>query len=231
MGSGEVGRGQLRRQLLGRARRRGVRVSRSSAFESTCVRSAKRDRQRAALLDQQDRDAAGRGSRPSVSNSVSTTVGARPSEGSSSSSTSGRAISARAIASCCCWPPESAPAWRAANSATTGKSERDPRDGRRRRPPSCGARRARAAGSPRPSASRRCGGPRGRARRRRARCPRARPAQRRAVQADRRRARPATTPMIACSVVDLPAPLGPIRPTISPRPTSRLRPRTAGTAP
>ena len=63
---------------------------------------------------------------PSVSNSVSTTIGARPSEGSSSSRTSGRAISARAIASCCCWPPESAPATRCANSPITGKSARDP---------------------------------------------------------------------------------------------------------
>ena len=40
-----------------------------------------------------------------------------------------------------------------------------------------------------------------------------------------------TTPMIACSVVDLPAPFGPIRPTSSALPTSRLRPRTAGTEP
>ena len=40
-----------------------------------------------------------------------------------------------------------------------------------------------------------------------------------------------TTPMIACSVVDLPAPFGPIRPTSSPRPTSRSSPRTAGTEP
>ena len=36
-----------------------------------------------------------------------------------------------------------------------------------------------------------------------------------------------TAPMIACSVDDLPAPFGPIRPTISPRSTSRERPRTA----
>src|ERR1051325_1302875 len=40
-----------------------------------------------------------------------------------------------------------------------------------------------------------------------------------------------TTPITACSVDDLPAPLGPTRPTISPRPTSRSRPRTAGTPP
>ncbi len=40
-----------------------------------------------------------------------------------------------------------------------------------------------------------------------------------------------TRPMIALSVVDLPAPLGPISPTISPRSTRRLRSRTAATAP
>src|SRR5438132_7272927 len=44
-------------------------------------------------------------------------------------------------------------------------------------------------------------------------------------------ARGATRPTIACSVVDLPAPFGPIRPTISPLPTVRLRSRTAATAP
>ena len=37
--------------------------------------------------------------------------------------------------------------------------------------------------------------------------------------------------MIACSVVDFPAPFGPIRPTISPLPTSSETPRTAGTEP
>src|SRR5439155_4935004 len=37
--------------------------------------------------------------------------------------------------------------------------------------------------------------------------------------------------MIACSVVDFPAPLGPMRPTISPRFTVSVRSRTAGTAP
>src|SRR6185295_11639475 len=41
---------------------------------------------------------------------VSTMVGARPSDGSSSSKSRGRAISARAIASICCSPPESVPA-------------------------------------------------------------------------------------------------------------------------
>src|SRR5262245_32340699 len=40
-----------------------------------------------------------------------------------------------------------------------------------------------------------------------------------------------TTPTIASSVVDLPAPFGPTSPTISPRPTLRSRFRTAGTVP
>src|SRR5438093_6568100 len=55
---------------------------------------------------------------------------------------------------------------------------------------------------------------------------------RRRIDRPERRMSPAagrTRPMIACSVVLFPAPFGPIRPTISPRPTLRLRPRTAGT--
>ncbi len=37
--------------------------------------------------------------------------------------------------------------------------------------------------------------------------------------------------MIACRVEDLPAPFGPMRPTISPGPTSSESPRTAATGP
>ncbi len=37
--------------------------------------------------------------------------------------------------------------------------------------------------------------------------------------------------MIACSVVDLPAPFGPMSPTISPAATENDTPRTAGTVP
>src|SRR5918998_6169122 len=40
-----------------------------------------------------------------------------------------------------------------------------------------------------------------------------------------------TRPVIAWSVVDLPAPFGPIKPTISPLPTRNDSSRTAGTAP
>ena len=58
----------------------------------------------------------------SAAKTVSTRVGERPSDGSSSRSTSGAATSARPIASCCCWPPESAPAWRSRKSASIGKS-------------------------------------------------------------------------------------------------------------
>ena len=44
-----------------------------------------------------------------VSKICTTICGARPSEGSSSSSNLGRAMRARAMASICCWPPESRP--------------------------------------------------------------------------------------------------------------------------
>src|SRR5262249_25535206 len=50
-----------------------------------------------------------------------TTIGARPSDGSSSSSRRGRDISARAIASICCSPPDSVPACWERRSASTGK--------------------------------------------------------------------------------------------------------------
>ena len=49
-------------------------------------------------------------SSPRIAKISRTTSGARPSEGSSRSSSLGRAISARAIASICCSPPESVPA-------------------------------------------------------------------------------------------------------------------------
>src|SRR5256886_691029 len=50
-----------------------------------------------------------------------TRIGASPTEGSSTSRSLGEDISARPIASICCWPPESEPAsWRL-RSASTGK--------------------------------------------------------------------------------------------------------------
>ena len=48
------------------------------------------------------------------------TMGARPIDGSSSSSTSGRAISARPIASICCSPPDSVPPTWVRRSASRG---------------------------------------------------------------------------------------------------------------
>ena len=51
-----------------------------------------------------------------------TSSGARPSEGSSSSSRRGCAISARPIASICCSPPESVPAFWPRRSRSLGKS-------------------------------------------------------------------------------------------------------------
>ena len=59
-----------------------------------------------------------------------------------------------------------------------------------------------------------------------------RAAAKRAV-AETRMSPPVTgaAPMIACSVDDLPAPFGPISPTISPGCTSNDRPRTASTPP
>ena len=92
-------------------------------------------------------------------------------------------------------------------------------------------RRARGAGSPRRSARRRsCALPG------RGRCLPARssPASCRRSTHRRggcRRISGRTRPVIACSVVDLPAPFGPISPTISPFPTVRSSFRTAGTDP
>ena len=93
---------------------------------------------------------------------------------------------------------------------------------RRPRAPGRGSRSCRAPGSRPRSASRRCAGPRRRARSRGGRSPRSR--ARRAARRGRRSRPPtaATRPTIAASVVDLPAPFGPTRPTISPSPTSRL---------
>ena len=88
-----------------------------------------------------------------------------------------------------------------------------------------GARRARAAGSRRRSARRRCGGPRGRARRPARAMSSGRPRSALPARAGSRPPASGTTPMIACSVVDLPAPFGPIRPTISPRSSLQARAR------
>ena len=56
-----------------------------------------------------------------ISKIRSTKIGARPIDGSSSSSSFGRAISARPIASICCSPPDSVPAFWLLRSASRGK--------------------------------------------------------------------------------------------------------------
>ena len=50
-----------------------------------------------------------------------TTIGDRPIDGSSISSTAGRNMSARAISTCFCSPPDNAEACEAMRSATRGK--------------------------------------------------------------------------------------------------------------
>ena len=153
----------------------------------------------------------------SASKTTSTMRGASPSDGSSSSSTSGSATSARAIASCCCWPPESAPALPPAELVRRpGRARRRARARRPRRPrappgePEAKVLLDRELGEDAPAL-------RGRARRRlRATSSVRRPTSERPPSVTS----PAATgaaPMIACSVDDLPAPFGPIRPTISPR--------------
>ena len=144
-----------------------------------------------------------------------TTTGARPSDGSSSSSSRGAPISARPMASICCWPPQSVPAIWPRRSRGAGRSRRPSparpaaRRGRapRRRPArgsrgrsSC--RRAAALRAPGRRPARRCGAP-------------ALPLERRAVETmlpARGQCRPA---IVRMSVV-LPAPFGPISATISP---------------
>ena len=163
-------------------------------------------------------------------NTTSTIEGARPSDGSSSSSTSGSATRARAIASCCCWPPESTPAWRLRNSSTTGNSSYTLRN-----TASWPPRRPRRAASPRRKFSSTVSS----AKIRRPSGTSATPS--RATSSGRRpssetspsRTSPlaGATPMIACSVEDFPAPLAPIRPTISPGATWNESPRTAWTPP
>ena len=145
----------------------------------------------------------------SAAKTASTTVGASPSDGSSSRSTSGAATSARPIASCCCWPPESAPGLA---GAEVGEHRKEVVGGGER---IGGAAVAPAGREPEPQvllhgelaedapAFRDERDPGAGDRLRRA------PADRPAGEAGRLRSAAGTTPMIACSVVDLPAPFGP----------------------
>ena len=162
---------------------------------------------------------------------ISVTIsGDSPSEGSSSSSSFGLAISARPMATICCWPPDSSPAacWSltssAGNSASTAARE--------------SARRALAAGSrlpisrfsrtlmlpnrrrpsgtmAMPASQNRCGG----------RAVMSRPSN--TMWPLRARSTPAS---VLISVV-LPAPLGPTVHSSSCARSSKLTPHSAGAAP
>ena len=103
-----------------------------------------------------------------ISNTRATTIGARPSDGSSISSRRGRLRSARAIATCCCSPPDSRPACSSRalpDRPGTGRVL----GGRRARTDLRAAPRRQGAGSRAPSCSETAGAPRARARSRRAR--------------------------------------------------------------
>ena len=150
-----------------------------------------------------------------ISKTWSTSTGARPIEGSSISSTFGFAMSARPIATICCSPPESVPAFcfrrsrtRGNVSSTRSRSSSIPAvaplvraRARGSRPRSC---RRTADGSPAPS-----------------RCPAARPRSSAGRSRPRRRGAPpprsaSRSPRIVFSVVVLPLALPPSRQTISP---------------
>ena len=166
-----------------------------------------------------------------AANSSSRICGARPSEGSSIASSFASNISARAVASICCSPPESVPAIWSLRSESRGKSAKQ-----------CSSRRCvsflffdRKAPASRFSStvSSRNG------RRRSGQCTRPRVriscAGRLSMRSPAKRTSPSrtmspvvprfmrsskrTSPEMARSSVDLPAPLGPTRPTSSPAPT------------
>ena len=81
-----------------------------SAVDHDVAAMRELERMEGVLLDQEHGELfASRLSSRMASKICRTISGARPSEGSSSSSRRGRAISARAIASICCSPPESVP--------------------------------------------------------------------------------------------------------------------------
>ena len=74
------------------------------------------------LLDEDDGDALLAVERDDASSICSTMLGWMPSVGSSSRArSSGRRASARAMASCCCWPPERSPPGRSRKSRSIGK--------------------------------------------------------------------------------------------------------------
>ena len=165
-----------------------------------------------------------------VSNTVSTTRGESPSDGSSMSSSAGEAISARPIAAIWRSPPERVPANCPARSASRGKSSRMASNRRAVEP----FRRTAKAPSLRFSStvisgqirlpSGTCAMP--------ASTTRADPMP--TMERPSKRISPASgleRSLIARSVVVLPAPFAPKRATTSRRPTSRVTPRSAGMPP
>jgi hypothetical protein len=152
--------------------------------------------------------------------------GARPMLGSSSSSSRGSAMSARPMASICCWPPESMPAssrrlgTSAGNIANTRSApSRAPRANAPRRRLSSTLS---AANTWRPSGT--CTMPA---------CTRWRADLPARSMPSKRIVPPQVgwTPEIARSNVDLPAPFAPTSATSSPRPTPRSMPDSAGMRP
>ena len=171
--------------------------------------------------------------RPMAAKISRTRSGARPSDGSSRSMTRGRAMSPRATASICCWPPDSATAGRWSFSTRPGKRasavSRSARTAGASRPLA----RARAPSTrlsctlwspkmPRPSGARAmpC-----RATHHEGRPPISRPSKVIRPEAGRR------TPAMVLRSVVLPAPLLPITETISPGRTSMVTSCSTSTAP
>ena len=94
-----------RRVILQQVRR--ARAMHDAPRSSTIASLGQRQRDLGMLLDQDDGGAfVGDHSPDRAQSSSSTMIGASPSSGSSSSSSAGLVISARAIASICCSPPE-----------------------------------------------------------------------------------------------------------------------------
>ena len=124
-------RGASARRRPGAAAARGRRAGRRSApsytirpRSMTTARGRGRARGRRAARPGRSPWPRRRRGRAITAASCSTTIGARPSVGSSISSTVGLPTSARAIASICCSPPESAsPRWRR-RSRSRGKSSK-----------------------------------------------------------------------------------------------------------
>ena len=204
--------------LLGEARRLAFPDDARVLEQVHAVRM--RQRERHVLLAQQHRDRRALRSRSSALESCSRITGARPSVGSSRMSSFGCIISARAIASICCSPPDSVFAtwpWRASQDREQLEQPRELLGARFRR---------RDAGRPdrgsrAPSCRRTARASPGIARRRRAR---SRPASCRLESRSPKRMVPVygTSPEIALNSVVLPAPLRPTIETNSPSRTSSV---------